>query len=258
MPWYYAQNNQRSGPFTDQEFSNLVAQGTVTPDMLVWRDGMANWLPYSQVQHASAPPAMGAPAGGPVAGTADKPMVVCSSCHRTFPEDEVIQYQGAFVCASCKPVFVQMLREGAPMMGEMRYAGFWIRFAASFVDGIILNVVNMVIGFVIGLATATSVNDPNAALTGLQVALYVVSMLIGVAYCTYFNGTFGATPGKMACGLKIVTADGQPITHLRAFARYWALMLSYLTFLIGFIIAGFDSEKRALHDHICSTRVIRK
>jgi uncharacterized RDD family membrane protein YckC len=44
---------------------------------------------------------------------------------------------------------------------------------------------------------------------------------------------------------------------LRAFGRYFAKMLSWFTLAIGFIIAGFDVEKRALHDYICSTRVIR-
>lgn len=259
MPWYYAQNNQRFGPYTDQEFSNMVVQGTVTQDMLVWRDGMANWLPLSQAQPApgggmASAPSMGAEAA---MGQSDRPMVVCSSCHRAFPEDEVIQYQGAYVCAACKPVFVQRLREGAPMVGEMRYAGFWIRFAAYFLDGIILGIVNFILGMMVGLGAAVG-GDNNDAVVGMQIVLNLVSFALGITYYTFFNGRFGATPGKMACGLKIVTAEGQPITYLRAFARYWALMLSALTLMIGFIIAAFDDQKRALHDHICSTRVIRK
>ena len=118
MPWYYAQNNQRFGPYTEQEFSNMVAQGTVTLDTLVWRDGMQNWLPFVQVESQFRSGPGSAPAPGPMAGASDKPMVVCSSCHRTFPDDEVIQYQGAYVCAACKPVFVQRLREGATMAGN--------------------------------------------------------------------------------------------------------------------------------------------
>ncbi len=257
MPWYYAQNNQRFGPYTEQEFSNMVAQGTIALDTLVWRDGMQNWLPFTHVesQFRSGPLAAAAP--GPMADASDRPMVVCSSCHRTFPDDEVIQYQGAYVCAACKPVFVQRLREGATMAGEMRYAGFWIRFAAYFLDGIILGIFNMVLGFVIGLGAATS-GDPSGVSIALQVILNLIGIVIGVSYFTYFNGRFGATPGKMACGLRIVTAEGQPITYLRAFARYWAVLLSAFTLLIGFIIAAFDEQKRALHDHICSTRVIRK
>ena len=61
MPWYYAQSNQRFGPYTDAEFSNMVAQGTVTMDTLVWRDGMQNWVPYSQVQTTIPPSGAAAP-----------------------------------------------------------------------------------------------------------------------------------------------------------------------------------------------------
>jgi uncharacterized RDD family membrane protein YckC len=62
----------------------------------------------------------------------------------------------------------------------------------------------------------------------------------------------------MAVGLKIVTAEGTPITMMRAFGRAWAEQLSGLVCNIGYILAAFDSEKRALHDHICSTRVVFK
>jgi uncharacterized RDD family membrane protein YckC len=61
----------------------------------------------------------------------------------------------------------------------------------------------------------------------------------------------------MACGLKVVTPEGSPIGFGRAFGRAMAEILSGLICNIGYIIAGFDSQKRALHDHIANTRVIR-
>ena len=83
-----------------------------------------------------------------------------------------------------------------------------------------------------------------------------MSMVIAIAYEVVFVGRFGATLGKMACGIKIVTPEGGQITYLRAFGRYFAKILSAFTLYIGYIIAGFDSEKRALHDRICNTRVV--
>ena len=80
---------------------------------------------------------------------------------------------------------------------------------------------------------------------------------IAIAYETYFVGRYGATLGKMVFGLKVVRADGQSVSYGRAFGRYWASLLSSMTVTIGFIMAGFDSQKRALHDRICDTRVIR-
>ena len=53
-----------------------------------------------------------------------------------------------------------------------------------------------------------------------------------------------------------IRAAGAPISAPLAAGRFFAVWLSYLTLFIGFIIAGFDSQKRALEDHICETRVI--
>ena len=62
----------------------------------------------------------------------------------------------------------------------------------------------------------------------------------------------------MACQIKVVSDEGEPITYMRALGRHFAEMLSALILMIGYIMAAFDDEKRALHDRICSTRVIRK
>jgi uncharacterized RDD family membrane protein YckC len=81
---------------------------------------------------------------------------------------------------------------------------------------------------------------------------------VAVGYETFFVGKFGATPGKMACKLRVITAEGAPVSYARALGRYFSKLVSYLTCSIGFIIAGFDDEKRALHDRMCNTRVIYK
>jgi len=78
------------------------------------------------------------------------------------------------------------------------------------------------------------------------------------AYNTYFIGRFGATLGKMACRLKVVTPEGGQVSYARALGRFFSEMISSMILLIGYIMAAFDDEKRALHDRICSTRVVRK
>ena len=86
---------------------------------------------------------------------------------------------------------------------------------------------------------------------------WMVGIALGSCYEAFFVNKMGATPGKMALGLKVVRPDGRPVDLGRAFGRYFAKMLSGLILFIGYIIAGFDSEKRALHDMICDTRVVR-
>ena len=76
-------------------------------------------------------------------------------------------------------------------------------------------------------------------------------------YETFYLVQYGATPGKMIFKLRVVTPDGGGISWGRAIGRHFAKYLSGITLMIGYIMAGFDSEKRALHDYIAGTRVIR-
>jgi uncharacterized RDD family membrane protein YckC len=81
-------------------------------------------------------------------------------------------------------------------------------------------------------------------------------MCIGITYETVLIGKYGATLGKMACKIKVVTAEGGRVSYLLAFGRYFAKILSAMILMIGYLMAAFDDEKRALHDRICNTRVI--
>ena len=92
---------------------------------------------------------------------------------------------------------------------------------------------------------------------GVIGASMLLNVIVGCSYETFFIARLGATPGKMALGLKVVRPDGGPITVGRAAGRYFAKMISGMILMIGYIIAGFDSQKRALHDMICDTRVIK-
>jgi hypothetical protein len=41
--WFFAANGQQQGPVAETRFRDLIAQGSITPDSLVWTEGMANW-----------------------------------------------------------------------------------------------------------------------------------------------------------------------------------------------------------------------
>ena len=65
--WFYAAEGKQQGPFPDGQFRDLVAQGVVRPDTLVWTEGMAGWQKAVEIpgliSGAGGPPAM--PAGAP-------------------------------------------------------------------------------------------------------------------------------------------------------------------------------------------------
>ena len=268
MNWYYAVDEQQVGPLTEAEFNTLVQQGTIKPDTKVWRDGMPDWVNYADLAYAPQPagvapaPALVATAAPlstltPVAGVlaTAAPIAVagyqkCVECGGSFPESEMISFDNAWVCAACKPVYVQKLKEGVALMGALKYAGFWIRFGAKVLDVIIMEVMSFCVGMVIGLAMRGA-DQQATSLVGAG-----AGFVVAICYAVFFNGRFGATPGKMALKLKIVRPDGEPITYGRAFGRYFAEMLSGLIFSIGYMMAGWDEEKRAPHDRVADTRVI--
>jgi uncharacterized RDD family membrane protein YckC len=250
MNWYYVEAGQQAGPVDDAQLEALRASGKIQPDTLIWREGMANWAPYSTAK-SSGPQ----PAGGAANTTAAE--AVCTECGRIFPVDNMIRYGNAHVCAGCKPIFMQKLAEGAKInTGTLNYAGFWIRFAAKFVDGLILGIPFMIIFFWVIFSRARSFE--RGQVNFLPTLLQFGFMLLQMGYQIFFLGKYGATPGKMACGIKVVTSDGGRIGFGRAAGRFFAELLSGLVCYIGYIMVAFDDQKRALHDHICSTRVVYK
>lgn len=145
------------------------------------------------------------------------------------------------------------VKSGAPM----RFAGFWIRFVAKFVDGFILSVPTTLIQ-VPSMMSAMLTGDPESLdrVYTLSVYLSVAFLPVQMLYFILFVGAKGATPGKMLLGLRVVRADGAPVGYALATGRYFAAALNYLTLYIGWIMAGFDGQKRGLHDFICDTRVV--
>ena len=256
MNWHYLEGAEQRGPVTDAGLEALVRGGIVGPDTLVWREGMAEWLPYAQVQGppAAAPLRM----AGPI--TAPPGQVLCAECGKAFPPEEVIRHGNQFICAACKPVFLQKLKEGVVAPAALNYAGFWIRFVAYFVDLILLEIVLVPLSIAIRAVVGAPLNPLNPEQPSLALFLIntPISLVLVVAYYTFFVGKYGATPGKMATKLRIVSPDGSPVSYAKACGRYFAQIVSSLPCLFGYFMAGWDPEKRALHDRICGTRVIRQ
>ena len=175
----------------------------------------------------------------------------CSECGRKYAAADVVRFGGSVVCAECKPRFLQRMREGAPTSAAVQYGGFWRRTAALLIDGLIITAIYIPLIMLTG-------HPLTSATLGWALGLnYIISIVINASYQGYFLSQKGATPGKMVMGLKVVTADGQRLSVGRAIARYFSYIIDSATLGIGFIMVAFDSQKRALHDYICSTRVIR-
>ncbi len=250
MTWYYAVGDQQVGPVSKADLQALIRTKRVNARTRVWRPGMKEWQELGRlIKGDDTPHAPITPDSG------RSRQVRCSECGNSFSQNDMIRFGESWICATCKPLFIQKIKEGLTVAGTMEYAGFWIRLGAKFIDWIIMGAVSFVILIPLGLVIGTS---SRSSLTYIvPVAIQLLNWAIPAAYSTWFVGKYGATPGKMACRLKIVTADNDRVGYARALGRHFAEMLSGLILLIGYIMAAFDDQKRTLHDRICDTRVIR-
>jgi uncharacterized RDD family membrane protein YckC len=255
MTWYYADAGRQVGPIEESALDDLVRAGVVRDETLVWHDGMPNWQPHSTARGVRAAPAP-MPAVPIAAGTG-----FCSECGRPFPNNQLVMIGNASVCAQCKPVYLQRVREGGQAIGARRYAGFWIRFVAYVLDAVILSIVFSIISvpLMLLLGGGAAISDPSA-LTGMALGVlglyFLVSFVLTFWYQAYFVSKRGGTPGKLILGLKVIHPDGSLLSMGQAFGRSLAYLVSAIIMYIGFIMIGFDPEKRGLHDRICETRVI--
>jgi uncharacterized RDD family membrane protein YckC len=232
MRWFYAEGGRQMGPVEESELDRLITAGVVRDDTLVWHEGMAGWQPHAAIRGSTAPPISGVP---PISTTPPISTAPPVSAAPTIPV--------------------------ARPFATFRYAGFWIRVLARIIDGMILGLAGLIIrlplvimlGIGMGRGNIFSMTPGFAAVTGLS---FLLNLVIGVVYEVYFVSTRGATPGKMALGLKIIRADGSAVDAGLALGRYVAYIISGLLLCIGYIMVAFDSQKRALHDRICETRVI--
>jgi len=139
---------------------------------------------------------------------------------------------------------------GSPPVG---YGGFWIRVVAYIIDAILISLVFGVVTSIFGIRYINmddlSQIDPTTNLLSLVIAWLYFALLE--------SSERGATVGKMAMGLRVVSNDGKRISFMNATGRYFAKILSAMIFCIGFIMIAFTDRKRGLHDMIASTLVIK-
>lgn len=140
----------------------------------------------------------------------------------------------------------------------MKYSGFWIRFCAALIDGIILNIFGLIAGFIVGLIVGIVMGSSETAQGFAAILGFGVGTIIGWLYCAKMESSDKqATLGKQALGIKVTMLDGKPISFAQATVRYFAKYLSTLIFLIGYIMAAFTNKKQALHDMLAKTVVIK-
>lgn len=124
------------------------------------------------------------------------------------------------------------------------YGSFWERFAAIFIDGIILAIVKFMIGFLISSWPFLTEN--------------LVSVII---YWLYFalqeSGSNQATIGKRAMGLRVTDLNGHRVSFARATGRHFGKIISFIIILIGYFMMIWDDRNQTLHDKMAGTLIVK-
>jgi uncharacterized RDD family membrane protein YckC len=187
----------------------------------------------------------------------------CSACGQPIAGFSVGQPTAAppsYGAAPASPAF-----GAAP--AAVHYAGFWLRFVAIIIDGIVLWFVGLIVTLPFGIPMGMRgmfgrvPHDPEE-LARFYAALFPVMLLRLILNWLYFaffeSSSWQATLGKKALGLEVTDLADHRISFGRATGRFFGKILSWATLTIGFIMAGFTEKKQALHDILAGTLVIRK
>jgi len=255
--WYYSDyERNRHGPVSAADLAELHANGQLAPDTLVWREGLPQWQPWHQLMGEVVPGA-GRPA-------------VASASFATAPADAAPSV-GANPYAVAEPESpyapprtVIAEYDDFQSGGEVVYAGFWKRFAALFIDSIVVGVayyaVLILAMIVMGVGLAGLTGSPDAAGSGvfaLIALVYLSYPLISAAYYVSFESSSKqATLGKMAVGIKVGDREGRRLSRAHALGRWASHIVCYLTIYIGYLMAAFTERKQGLHDMLASTLVV--
>ena len=130
------------------------------------------------------------------------------------------------------------------------YGGFWRRFAANFLDGIILGMAyKLVHAVLLTIASLTGTAYPGFS-------DWMLSTIIFWTYMIWFKGYKGATPGYNVFGIRIISINGTQISIKQIIVRTIASFFSAIPLGLGYIWIAVDANRQAWHDKIAGTYVI--
>lgn len=122
----------------------------------------------------------------------------------------------------------------------MSKAGIGQRLIAIIIDSILLGIVSGIIVAIVG--------DVGA----------IGGFLIGVAYQWYFlTQNKGQTPGKVLLGIRVVKANGAPLSAIDVVIRYIGYYINTFFIFIGWLWAVWDGNHQGWHDKLAGTYVVK-
>jgi len=133
---------------------------------------------------------------------------------------------------------------------EIDYAGFWRRFSAYIIDGVIASYfISNLYWFLANQADRDIIN------------IIFTPLVLIITWC-YFSGMesspLQATLGKLLVGIYVTDLEKKRISFGKATGRFFGKIISAIILTVGYWFAGFTEKKQALHDLIAGCLVLKK
>ncbi len=137
----------------------------------------------------------------------------------------------------------------------LKGSGVGIRFLATLLDTIILSVVMGI--FMGGMLTSQM---QQIAYTGtINYGVYAIPAILTFAYYILMEGLLGATIGKLACGLRVVSKNGEPCGITKSLIRnLMRIVDAMFGYLVGAIFVWVTADNQRLGDMAAGTLVVKK
>jgi uncharacterized RDD family membrane protein YckC len=182
------------------------------------------------------------------------------------------EYAGGYTTPAPPGALGPPAHAAPPATGRYALAGWWSRVGAALIDGLIIGVGALLILVLFGAIFSVGFfASDETGVASVVVGLLVGSLAVAIVSLLYaplmMARTDGKTLGRMALGIRVVRANGRPVTFGYAMLRevvVKALLFGFLSSLTAGLASLldvlwplWDDENRALHDFIVDSRVVR-
>jgi uncharacterized RDD family membrane protein YckC len=145
-------------------------------------------------------------------------------------------------------------QEDKPVAADVETAGMGARLVAVAIDTMILVIIDAVVIYFTLEICGITFEEVGILPKGPLIAFLLVQ---NIGYLVAFTAG-GQTLGKMATGIRVVSADpGASLDLGRAFLRESMWLVLAIPAGLGFVPALFSHDRRGLHDRFAGTRVVR-
>ena len=144
---------------------------------------------------------------------------------------------------------------------KLKKAGFSIRFAAYFIDSIVVTLCSLFLllnlFILINFFLNNNANIPEF-LNTVFIPFYFFSFLLKCFYFTFFHSYNGQTVGKLVCGIRVVDLKRKNIPSFKSLIRFFGYYLSLYCLGLGFFWVLIDKNKQGWHDKLAGSIVVLK